>query len=172
MKYIEYFPQVLKEIYEIKLLAKAIDPLLQEQRHSAEDLRNQFFLSTMTEFGLAIWEKALGIEVNSQNIEVRRFNVRSKLLGNNSSLRVKLNTLLGEDKWRMTIDSQNCHAIFNLELTTKELQASVIELLENTLPMNLTYEINFAFNKHNDLKAYTHQQLQAYKHEEISSKNL
>lgn len=172
MEYIKYFPQILNEVYEIKLLGSIIDPILQEQGENSDKLVKEFFLSTMTDVGLSIWERTLGIEITNYNLEVRRFNIRSKLLGGNTSLRVKLNTLLGEDKWRMTIDSQNCHAIFNLELTTKELQTSVIELLENTLPMNLTYEINFAFNNHNDLKAYTHQQLQAYKHEEISSKNL
>lgn len=172
MEYIKYFPQILNEVYEIKLLGSIIDPILQEQGENSDKLVKEFFLSTMTDVGLEIWERVLGLSVTDTNAEVRRFKIRGKLLGDNTNLRTKLNALLGEDKYKITVYPEECHILFSIELSAQNLRPAVVELLEKVLPVNLTYEVNLAYNKHIDLRPYSHDKLKKYTHKELNAKKL
>lgn len=172
MKYIEYYPLVLREIYEIQIISNILDKFLNEFEENKNNLISELYLSTATGVGLEIWENVLDIEVTDTSADVRRFKIRSKLLGDNTSLRTKLDTLIGKDKYRISIDLINCHVIFNLELSAQNLKNAVAELLEKVLPLNLTYEINLAYNKHTDLASYQHRELNNYTHKELNAKKL
>lgn len=172
MNYIDYYPPILKDIYEIQLISSILDEFFKGLNQNCSDMLQEFFLSTATETGISIWENMLGMEVTDTDIEIRRFKVRSKLLGDNTSLRTKLNLLLGEGKYKITVYPKECYIVFNLELSVQGLKSAVIELLEKVLPVNLTYEINFAYNRHEDLKPYTHGELQAYTYKELNAKKL
>ena len=102
---------------------------------------------------------------------VRYWSYRYKCW-DNTNLRTKLDTLIGKDKYRISIDPINCHVIFNLELSAQNLKNAVAELLEKVLPLNLTYEINLAYNKHADLASYQHKELNNYTHKELNAKKL
>lgn len=172
MKYLDYYPLVLREVYEIQLISRIFDKLLSDFEGNKEKLKNELYLSTATGVGLEIWERVLGLSVTDTNTEVRRFKIRSKLLGDNTSLRTKLNALLGEDKYKITVYPEECHILFSLELSAQNLKSAVVELLEKVLPVNLTYEVNLAYNKHIDLKPYTHDKLKKYTHKELNAKKL
>lgn len=172
MKYIDYYPLILREVHEIKLLSSIFDKYLLDLENDMADLKNEIYLSTATSVGLEIWERALGLTVNDNDVEVRRFKIRSKLLGDNTSLRTKLNALLGEDKYRITIYPEEYHILFSLELSAQKLKSAVVELLEKALPVNLTYEVDLAYNKHIDLQSYTYGNLNKYAHKELNAKKL
>lgn len=172
MKYIDYFPLVLSEVYEIQLISRIFDKRLSDFEGNKEKLKNELYLSTAAGVGLEIWERVLGLSVTDTNVEVRRFKIRSKLLGDNTSLRTKLNALLGEDKYKITVYPEECHILFSLELSAQNLKSAVVELLEKVLPVNLTYEVNLAYNKHIDLRPYTHDKLKKYTHKELNAKKL
>ena len=172
MKYIEYYPPVLREVYEIQIVGNILDKFLSEFEENKTNLINEFYLSTATGVGLEIWENVLGIEVTDTNADVRRFKIRSKLLGDTTSLRTKLDALIGKDKYRIFIDPIKCHVVFNLELTAQNLKSAVIELLEKVSPLNLTYEIDLAYNKHTDLTSQQHKDLHNYMHKELNAKKL
>lgn len=172
MKHLDYYPLVLREVYEIQLISRIFDKLLSDFEGNKEKLKNELYLSTATGVGLEIWERVLGLSVTDTSADVRRFKIRSKLLGDNTSLRTKLDTLIGKDKYRISIDPINCHVIFNLELSAQNLKNAVAELLEKVLPLNLTYEINLAYNKHADLASYQHKELNNYTHKELNAKKL
>lgn len=172
MKYIDYYPFVLKEVYEIKLISFIMDKYLLLLESNKDSLKNELYLSTATGIGLEIWEHILGITAPDNDVEVRRFTIRSKLLGDRTSLRTKLNILLGEDNYKIAVDPIKCHITFNLELSVQSLKNAVVEMLEKVLPMNLTYEISYAYNKHSDLRAYKHQDLKEYTHKELNAKKL
>ena len=167
MKYIDYFPLVLSEVYEIQLISRIFDKRLSDFEGNKEKLKNELYLSTAAGVGLEIWERVLGLSVTDTNVEVRRFKIRSKLLGDNTSLRTKLNALLGEDKYKITVYPEECHI-----LSAQNLKSAVVELLEKVLPVNLTYEVNLAYNKHIDLRPYTHDKLKKYTHKELNAKKL
>lgn len=172
MKYIEYYPTVLKEIYEIQLLSGALDNVLDEAKEIEGSLVKEFYINTATERGIELWEKALKLDVTDSDIEIRRFKVLSKILGDKTSLRTKLDALLGEDKYRINMDAENCHVTFDLELSVHSLKPVIVNLIEKILPLNITYEINLAYNRHLDLTGYTHEQLGKYTNKEINSEKL
>lgn len=172
MKYIDYYPLVLREVYEIKLLSLIFDKSLLTLEDSMMNLRDELYLSTATSAGLEIWERVLGIAVTDDDVEVRRFKIRSKLLGDNTSLRTKLNALLGQDKYKIVVYPKECHILFSLELSAQKLKPVVIELLEKVLPVNLTYEVDLAYNKHIDLQPYSRTELSKYTHKELNAKKL
>ncbi|MDO4301265.1 MAG: DUF2313 domain-containing protein [Clostridia bacterium] len=172
MKYIDYYPPVLQEVYEIKLIALIFDKFLAAVESNKEQLQNELYLGTAKGSGLEIWERILGLPVTDTDIEVRRFKIRSKLLGDSTSLRTKLNALLGEDKYKITVYPNDCHILFSLELSAQNLKSEIIELLEKVLPVNLTYEVDLAYNRHIDLKPYTYNELKKYTHKELNAKKL
>ena len=102
MKYIEYYPLVLREVYEIQIISNILDKFLNDFEENKNNLISELYLSTATGVGLEIWENALDIEVTDTSADVRRFKIRSKLLGDNTNLRTKLDTLIGKDKYRIS----------------------------------------------------------------------
>ena len=130
MKYIEYYPLVLRDVYEIQIISNIFDKFLNEFEENKNNLISELYLSTATGVGLEIWENVLDI------------------------------------------DPIKCHVIFNLELSAQNLKNAVAELLEKVLPLNLTYEINLAYNKHADLASYQHKELNNYTHKELNAKKL
>lgn len=172
MSYIDYYPQILKEISEIKILCSVLEPLFYGLNLHGQNLLNEFCLSTATEIGIGIWERSLGIEVTSTDLEIRRANVRSVLLGDKTSLRTKLNVLLGVGKWKMTVYPKECYIKFALDASVWNLKSAFVELIERVVPVNMTFEIMLAYNTHNDLAAYTHRYLSGYTHAQIRNINL
>lgn len=172
MKYIEYYPPVLKEVYEIQLISKVLDNVLDEAKENEGGLVKEFYINTATEKGIRLWEKALKLDVTDSDLEIRRFKVLSKILGDRTSLRTKLDALLGENKYRINIDTENCHITFDLEMSVQSLKPVIVNLLEKVLPLNITFEINLAYNRHTDLTSYTHETLGKYTHKEINAEKL
>lgn len=172
MKYIEYYPPVLKEVYEIQLLSNVLDNALNEVRENEGGLVKEFYINTATERGIRLWEKAFKLDVTDSDLEIRRFKVLSKILGDRTSLRTKLDSLLGENKYRINIDTENCHITFDLEMSVQSLKPVIVNLLEKVLPLNITFEINLAYNRHTDLTSHTHEALRKYTHKEINAEKL
>lgn len=172
MKYIDYYPAVLKEVYEIQLLSDILDNILDGARKNEGSLVKEFYINTATERGIELWEKALKLDVTDSDIEIRRIKVLSKMLGDRTSLKTKLDTLLGKDKYRINMDSVKCHIAFDLELSVQSLKPVIVNLIEKVLPLNITYEINLAFNRHFDFADYKYEKLGKYTHKEVNSKKL
>lgn len=172
MKYIEYYPPVLKEVYEIQLISNVLDNVLDEAKENEGGLVKEFYINTATEKGIRLWEKALKLDVTDSDLEIRRFKVLSKILGDRTSLRTKLDALIGENKYRINIDTENCHITFDLEMSVHSLKPVIVNLLEKVLPLNITFEINLAYNRHTDLTSYTHEALEKYTHKEINAEKL
>ena len=81
MKYIDYYPPVLKEIREINIIAEAMDTELESVKTGSEKIKDECFVYTAVDAGLERWEKILSIKVTDKNdIELRRFNILSKLM--------------------------------------------------------------------------------------------
>ncbi len=143
MKYIDYYPPVLSEIYEIKVLGNVMDELLRVEEGDLERLKNELYIATATEIGLSIWEKALEIEVVNTDIEARRFEIRSRLFGKKMSLRDRLNVLLGEEGYSMSVDYMEYFVLFYFLFEYKEQEKAITEMLERLLPLNLNYDIKY-----------------------------
>lgn len=143
MKYIDYYPLVLREVYEIQIISLVFDKLLIEFESNMEQLKNELFLSTASGVGLEIWERILGLSVTDTDVEVRRFKIRSKLLGDNTSLRTKLNILLGEGNFNISVNAVECELELTITtLCSDKLAVIIDDLLDRVLPANISYKIN------------------------------
>lgn len=143
MKYVDYYPPMMKELREIKVLGNALDAVLEQAKYNLDLLRSELYIDTATEIGLSMWERILNIEVLNPDVEVRRFEVRSRLFGKKMSLRDRLNILIGEENYNMTVDYMEYFVQFYFLFEFKELENIIVNMLERLLPLNLNYNIKY-----------------------------
>lgn len=168
MEYLEYYPPVIKEIYEIQEIAKTMDFEFEKFQSAKEHIKEELFILTVNNEGLKNWEHALNIETNSNDtVDLRRFRILSKLNGDNTSLKKKLNLLLGEGNYIINIYPELCKLQVIVKLISKDYMEPVKELLEKVVPMNIELDVTLAYNTHNTLSAYTHNELSNYTHKQL-----
>ena len=59
-----------------------------------------------------------------------------------------------------------------LALTSKKMISDVTELLEEILPLNMTYNVQVMWNQHITLKTFTHKELSKHTHKQIREEVL
>ncbi len=168
MNYIDYYPPVLKELREIKIIAEVMDSELEDQKTAREKVRDECFVYTAEDEGLERWEKILNIKVtDADDIELRRFNILAKLMKNKNYLIDVLNNLIGENNYtlRYYVDEIRLQVVLKLE--RREYFQAVAELLEEFVPVNVELDISIAYNTHNILGKHTHNELAQYTHDEL-----
>lgn len=83
MKLIDKLPSFYYENKEVNSIQGAFDIERETLEINVIDLINQLFVSTATEWGLALWEEMLGLRIdNSLSIDVRRAIILSKIKSN------------------------------------------------------------------------------------------
>lgn len=168
MKYIDYYPPVLKEIREIKIIAEAMDLQLENIKESRNLLNKEFFVFTAENKGLEKWEKILNISVKDKSdIELRRFNILAKLMKSKSYLIDILNNLIGEEGYTLRFYENEIRLEVVLSLNRMDFINAVSELLEDFVPVNVELDIYIAYNIHNVLKRHTHNELSKFTHSEL-----
>lgn len=171
MKYIDYYPPVLKEIREINIIAESMDSELETINSSSEKVKNECFILTAEGVGLEKWEEAFNLSVSDiEDIELRRFNIIAKLMGNKIYLIDTLNNLIGEDGYSLRLWVMGLRLEVVLKLERKAYLKAVEDLLERIVPLNIELNITLAYNTHNVLSKYTHNQLSAYTHSQLIEK--
>lgn len=143
MKYIEYYPQVLREALEIQILSRIFDSYLGRLNEDTEALSREFYISTATEIGISIWEKALNIRPENPDIEARRLVIRSLLFKDRISLRTRLDILIGENKYSVIPNSPECYIYFYFLYELYGVKDIITDMLEKVLPLNLNYDMGF-----------------------------
>ena len=168
MKYIDYYPPVLKEIREINIIAEAMDTELEGIKIGREKIRDECFVYTAVDAGLERWEKILSLKVTDKNdIELRRFNILAKLMQSKNYLIDVLNNLIGEDGYTLRYYSDEIRLEVVLKLERRDYFKAVEELLEDFVPVNVELDVSIAYNTHNILGKHTHDELAQYTHSEL-----
>ncbi len=80
MKYIDYLPEVLKEVKEFDALGKALDSQLEFIEQKSGMTLKEPVVATATQTGLERFEKLLGLKGDGKTTEQRRQAVASKLV--------------------------------------------------------------------------------------------
>lgn len=81
MKLLDYLPEYLKEIKEIKAILDTEDVEIEELKTAIQDVLDQKFIDTAT-WGLKLWERELGLPINPNLIySERRSKIKSKIRG-------------------------------------------------------------------------------------------
>lgn len=153
MKLIDYLPQVLKEIYEFKILCDRGDESLIELKASIDNIIKEMFVYTAENEGLARLEKILNITPAADDtVDFRRFRILTKLNGDNRNLIEKIETLVGED---FTIDYywRESRLVVKLPLRNKKYLEAVRDMLEKTVPLNVIIDAVLKYNTYGTVKS-------------------
>lgn len=77
MKLVDYWPPFLQEVEDFALLAKAQQPEFDKWELAVQQFPEDFFLSTLSEYGVKRWEKVLGIQAgDGLPLEQRRRQIQ------------------------------------------------------------------------------------------------
>lgn len=144
MKYIDYYPPVLKEVYEIQKLAEAMDFNFDELKLNEEVLAKELFVLTAENTGLERLEKAFNITVTDTDVDVRRKAILAKF-SNNLTLIENLNLILGAGNYNLLLSVNKCTMDLDLFINSSynpKIAKVVYDMLDRILPANIAYSIN------------------------------
>ncbi|MDU1174727.1 putative phage tail protein [Peptostreptococcus anaerobius] len=167
-----YIPPVYSDILEFKALAKCFNLELERTGTRLEEVENNFFIDSLNEYGCERWEKMLDIKTNySNSVEDRRFAIKAKLLGlrpyTYERLKYFLINLIGEHNFILEMDYSKNHLTCKLNLGVKARMDSVKDLIEKTVPLNISTEVVLLYNTHKMLASKTHKELGKHTHTEL-----
>lgn len=171
MKYIDYYPSVLKEIKEIQIIGECMDIETEELEGAREKVIKECFVSTAEDLGLERLEEIFNIAVSDKSdIELRRFNIIAKIMNKKSYLIDVLNSLIGENGYSLRYYEKEQRLDVVLTLERKDYMNAVKELVEDFVPVNILLNFSLAYNTHNVLSKYTHNELKIYRHNQLTDK--
>ncbi len=150
MKIIEYIPDFLKNIREFKIISNLEDKELENIKLQIDNILKEIIVNTSENYGLQRYEKIYNINDISNDIEIRRFNIISKI--NNKIpftykwLDNKLKQLVGENNYTIKIEYDNYKIIISIIYLFGEILDTIKKELEELLPANLIIQINLFSN--------------------------
>lgn len=174
---LEYLPEFLKEVKEIVIHAKAVEPELAQLWEAAENAYNDQFLYTMTENGIKRWEKMLNISpMGTDSLEDRRFRiinrVNAQLPYSYRMIESHLTQMCGADGYKMTYDKNTWVLEIRLALTSKKQFSEVQSMVAEMIPTNIILSVDLLYNTHEILGQFTHEQLAQYTHDQLRNEVL
>ncbi len=150
---ISYLPPYMKEYKELRALFKAENPEAEAVQENIFGVLNNIFISTADEYGIARFEKILGIMPSAEDtLESRRQRILFRW--NNKSpytmpyLHEKLRELCGND---YMIELNGYHLAVTVHLNRYGETANVHKLLCDILPCNIQWEITNNSTAGNDI---------------------
>lgn len=172
-----YFPDVLREFYELQKIAETENPELLLLKEEIEKTLDDQFIDTARETGIAKREKMLRLSPKqTDTLEERRFRILSRYNENIPyTLRVlhsQLAILCGEKGYLLEINYRDFVLKAKLELTSKKNVDAVGEMLERIVPVNMLFAVSLLYNQHQMLKPYRHQALSAKTHFDLREEVL
>lgn len=150
MKIIKYIPNFLHNVREFNNICNVEDEELEKLKLRIDNILKEVIVNTSEGYGLQRYEKIYNINVISNNIDVRRFNIMSKI--NNKIpftyrwLDSKLKQLVGEDNYKINIDYYNYKVIISIIYLFDNIGETLKEELRKLLPANLVIQINLLSN--------------------------
>ena len=167
-KYIDYFPPVLKGITEIKTIGDAFDRQLEIIVSWKDYIQNEMFVDTAINEGLKMREEALDIVVaGEEDVELRRFNIKAKLMGLTTHIPEAMDTLVGKGNYTMVYDPVVQKLNITLSLYRKDFLNAVENMLDEMLPLQIELNTTLAYNTHEILSRHTREELAEYTHSEL-----
>ena len=163
------YPEVVINIKDVKAAIDAGDKISDMVDKNLEELDNNITILTSEESGIARREKILGIQPpDTANLEDRRLEVLMRWydtpLYTETTLRNKLDSVLGKGNYVLTIDLDKKLVECQIELTRRLMFKSVQELFEQMVPLDYLLSVVLRYNQHLTLRKFTHGQLKAYTH--------
>lgn len=174
---IEYLPDFLAGIREMKLIMGAEQPeIAQLVVQQQLNLSDQFIL-TASEIGLERFERAYGIiKQPGATAQERRFQLLAKFsegsLYNLWYLKERLAFLCGADGYSLRLEPGAYYIEIKVALTSKHMLEAVAEMIDEVIPCNLIRSVDLLYNTHDKLGGLTHGTLSTYTNKDIRSEAI
>jgi len=178
---IDYLPQVLKEVRELKLIFQSEQTEIADLWISIDNAFNNQFVETFTidstEYGVSRWEKILGIVPKAtETLDARKFRILTRLNElipyTLTTLKQQLEALCGSDGYSLTLKNEIYTIEVKVNLIVKSKFDDVAALLRRVVPANMVIDLKLIYNQQLTLSQFTHGQLQAYTHNQLRSEVL
>lgn len=169
---IEYLPEVMQEVKEVQELYKGITPELRLIAANEQALLDECFVNTAESVGLERLETMLKIKVQTgDTIADRRLRILTKLNGDTpytfGRIYDKLKQLCGEDNVEMYYAREYYTLHVGIKLPAKNQFDTIKDMLHKLLPCNISLICAMVYNRHRNLKPFTHSALRAYTFNEL-----
>lgn len=154
---LDYYPQVIREIFEFKAIIEAESEQMQAQSDGREAVMNQSYLPTMGEARIKQWEKALGITpIQDSSLDDRRDTVIARIRGqgklNEALISSIVNAFTG-GKAKSWVENSTLYVEITPPPDNKQYQfANVEQELNKKLPAHLGLSVNRSYVDWNKIK--------------------
>jgi hypothetical protein len=174
---IDYLPQVLKEVRELKLIFQSEQTEIADLWISIDNAFNDQFVVDSTENGVERWEKILGIIPKAtESLDTRKFRILTRLNKQlpytMRTLKQQLETLCGANGYSIKLEHNAYTIEVKVNLIAKSKFDDVDALLQRVIPANMIIDLGLMYNQHSTLKQFTHAHLQAYTYNQLRSEVL
>lgn len=174
---IDYLPQVLKEVRELKLIFQSEQTEIADLWGSIDNALNDQFVIDATEYGVSRWEKILGIIPKAtETLDARKFRILTRsneqLPYTIRTLKQQLEALYGKDDYSVELYNDVYTIEVKVNLIAKNNFDDVAALLHRVIPANMIIDLKLIYNQQSTLSQFTHGQLQAYTHNQLRSEVL
>lgn len=170
MELSSYWPSCLQNLFEFQQIASAEQPEIDRALKDVERAHDNFYISTLSEYGCARWESILHVE-NYGTLEERRFRIMAKISENLPytvrMLERILETLCGPGNYTVEVDNDAYTVKVKIGLSAKSNFNEAVEMLNKMVPANTIVDASMMYNTHEMLRKYTHNQLSAYTHKSL-----
>lgn len=169
---IDYLPQVLKEIRELRTIFDAEQIETDNLWNGVYNVLNDQFVELATENGIERWEKILKITPKAtETLDNRRFTILTRLSEElpytMRTLERQLSSLCGTDGFKVELQNDDYKITVKIDLIVKSKYADVDALLHRVIPANMIIELSLIYNQHEILAQYTHSYLSQFTHYEL-----
>ena len=173
----DYLPEILLKTYEFPLLCATEQQEFDRLSAVADETLSDQFVETAGERGLARYEQIFGITpMDTDTLDERRFRVLTKINAqlpfSVRRLRQQLETLCGENGYKLEVNGAVYTLTVKVALTAKRNRNAVEDLLADIVPANMVCTCSLLYNQHADLTRFTHAQLALLTHFEIREEVL
>ena len=181
MSLLEYLPEFIQEIKEMKIIMSVEENFLtgfdDNLNLSVKNVFKDQFINTATENGVKRYEDMLKIvSRESEGLDVRRFRLfvrfNEKLPYTVPKLKEQLASLCGEDGYSIMLDVVNFNLVVKIALKSKGMVDEVRAMLERMVPLNMMLDLDLMYNQHMTAGKFTHKFLQKYTHKGVRDEVL
>jgi hypothetical protein len=165
----EYWVEEIANLLEFDLLADIENSELNKVKQAIDDLLNDQFIETATEYGIAKREAILDIiPYGDDTLETRRFRVVGKWMNRlpytMRMLQERLDALLGAGCYEITLHKEPYTLQIKIELIAKRQFEAAQNMISEIAPANLKLIVELRYNQHIKLSNLTHGAMSSYTH--------
>lgn len=174
MELIEYLPEYMRRVEDIKKIMAAEQPELDNINAEIEKAQNEMFIDTASEIGLSRLESIYKIAGSAvEDINFRRYRLMLKIMGGQHiSLAERLDNIIGSGNYTMTFSFDEMRLRVSITVENQRYVKEAYKLLDRITPCNVILDVGILYTSHGMLRGYTHGELADYRHREIKRLSL